>query len=132
MKTENERQSATGDGPSRAGARGRDKMEMGVYNTRTGKTLRSRARACEAFYDPAIDDEADDAVDYAMAETHGDPKFRSVWRFYCLQLGVNTFLDQLDVVLSCARLGEIWQPAKAFHARLRRIKDQLDKRGGAR
>lgn len=128
---ENERQSATGDGPSRACARGRDLMGMGVY-TCTGKTLRSRARACEDFYGPAIADDVDAAVDYAMAETHGDPKFRRILCFYCLRLGINTFLDQLDEVLSCARQGEIRQPAQAFHARLRRIKSQLDKRGGAR
>lgn len=116
--------------PSRTRVHVRDLMVMGVYNTCTDKSLRSRGRAREDFYAPVIAYDVDAAVDYGMSATHGDPKYRRAWCFYCLRLGINTFLDQLDAVLSCARQGEIHEPARAFHARLRHIKDQLDKQGG--
>ena len=118
--------------PSRTCACVRDLMVMGVYNTCTDKSPRSRAHACEDFYGPAIAYDVDAAVDYGMSLTHGNPKYRRAWCFYCLRLGINTFLDQLDEVLACAREGEIHEPARAFHARLRHIKDQFDKRGGAK
>ena len=137
--TETERPSATAGGPSRACARGRVLKVKGSINT--SNPLRTRACATQArvregypaaFYGPAIADEVDSAVNYALESTGNSRDYRRAWCFYCLRLGVNTFLDQLDEVLSCARQGEIRQPAQAFHARLRRIKSQLDKRGGAR
>ena len=91
---------------------------------------RARARVRARFFDPAIADEVDAAVDEAMAQTGGSARFRRIWCFYCLRLGINTFLDQLDSVMSCARQGEIRYPAQAFHARLRRIKGQIDSQTG--
>ena len=112
-------------------ARGRDLMGMGI-DICTEESLRSRARARvrARFFDPAIADEVDAAVDEAMAQTGGSARFRRIWCFYCLRLGINTFLDQLDSVMSCARQGEIRYPAQAFHARLRRIKGQIDSQEG--
>ena len=110
--------------PSRA--RTRDLMGMGS-NTSTGNTLRSRAGVRERFYDPAIANDLDAAVDYAMAETGGDARYRACWCFYCLHLGINTFVEQVDRVMSYYRAGEIAEPPKAFHKRLKRLKDQLDK-----
>lgn len=113
--------------PARGAARGCDPMGMGM-NIHTGGSPGSRARAREGFYDPAITDQVDAAVDEAMAQTGGSRRFRRAWCFYCLHLGINTFLDQLDCVMSCMRQGEIRYPARAFHARLRRIKNQIDGR----
>lgn len=112
---------------SRACTRGRDQMGMGINNTSAYSTLRSRARVKDRFYDPAIASDVDTAVDYALAQTGGDREYRSCWCFYCLKLGLNTFLDQLWSVISCAKAGELRSPCRAFHKRLKRMKDQLDK-----
>lgn len=115
---------------SRASA-GVQKVKVSEYTY--GNALRTRSRVRESFYDPAITLDVDAAVDYALATTHNSTSYRSVLCFYCLRLGLNTFLDQLDLVLSLARQGEIRDPARAFHARLRRLKNQLDNRkGGAK
>ena len=105
----------------------RDLMGMGS-NTCTGSTLRSRAGVRERFYDPAVASDVDAAVDEAMRQTGGDARYRRAWCHYCLHIGVNTFVDQLDSVMASARQGEIRNPASAFHARIRRMKDQLDER----
>ena len=114
----------------RAGARGKDVKKDGDGVSKTNGSPRSRARAREAFYDPAIEDDADAATDYALAKTGGSAKYRGVWRFYCLEIGLNTFLDQLHRVLACHRQGEIKFPARAFHARIRNMKTQLDRANG--
>ena len=112
--------------PSRV--RGRDLMGMGS-NTCKYKSLRSRAGVRERFYDPAIASDVDAAVDEAMRQTGGDARYRRAWCHYCLHIGVNTFIDQLDCVLAAARQGELRNPASAFHARIRRMKDQMDEAG---
>lgn len=99
--------------------------------SKTNESPRSRARAYEAFYDPAIENDADAATDYALSKTGGSAKYRGVWRFYCLQIGINTFLHQLYVVLSSYRQGELRYPARAFHARIRNMKTKLDEVKGA-
>ena len=114
-------------------ARGRDLMGDGY--SYTSNTLRSRARACEDFYGAAIAREVDAAVDYALELTLGDTNFRRAWCFYCLRLGINTFLDQLESVMGCYRQGELRKPASAFHARLRQMLNQVqgaNGKGGAR
>lgn len=121
-----------GEGGGRGGgeasrARGRDLMVMGG-NTCKYKPLGSRAGVRERFYDPAVASDVDAAVDEAMRQTEGDSRYRRAWRYYCLHIGVNTFVDQLDSVMASARQGEIRNPASAFHARIRRMKDQLDER----
>lgn len=123
-------------------ARACDLMGYGYSNTCTGNTHRSRASVREArtrvgedFYGPAIARDVDVAVDHALATTNGSPDFRRAWCFYCLRLGVNTFIDQLDSVLACARQGELRNPARAFHARLRKMLNGIcgqAKKGGAR
>lgn len=130
----------TEDAASRT--RVRDLMGYGYSNTCTGNTHRSRASVREArtrvgedFYGPAIARDVDVAVDHALATTNGSPDFRRAWCFYCLRLGVNTFIDQLDSVLACARQGELRNPARAFHARLRKMLNGIcgqAKKGGAR
>ena len=116
--------------PSRTCARDKEFKKDGDGVSKTNGSLRSRARACEGFYDPAIEDDADAATDYAMKQTGGNPKYHGVWRFYCLAIGINTFLHQLYEVLACHRLGEIRFPARAFHARIRNMKARLDQPKG--
>ena len=117
----------------RARVRDREVRKDGDGVGKTNGSPRSRARAYEAFYDPAIEDDADVATDYALKKTGGSAKYRGVWRFYCLQIGINTFLEQLNRVLSCYRQGELRFPARAFHARIRNMKTRLDKaEGGAK
>ena len=118
--------------PARTCARDKEVKKDGDGVSKTNGSPRSRARAYEAFYDPAIEDDADVATDFALKETGGSAKYRGVWRFYCLQIGINTFLHQLSVVLSSYRQGELRYPARAFHARIRNMKTKLDEaRGGA-
>ena len=57
--------------PSRTCARDKDVKKDGDGVSKTNGSLRSRARACEGFYDPAIEDDADAATDYAMKQTSG-------------------------------------------------------------
>ena len=117
----------------RACARDKEVKKDGDGVSKTNGSPRSRARAHEAFYDPAIEDDADAATDFALKKTGGSAKYRGVWRFYCLQIGINTFLEQLNRVLSCYRQGELRFPARAFHARIRNMKTKLDEaKGGAR
>ena len=119
-------------GPSRTCARDKEVKKDGDGVSKTNGSPRSRARAYEAFYDPAIEDDADAATDFALKKTGGSVKYRGVWRFYCLQIGINTFLHQLSVVLSSYRQGELRYPARAFHARIRKMKTRLDEaKGGA-
>ena len=118
-------------GLSRARARDMEIKKDGDGVSMTNGSLRSRARAYEAFYDPAIEDDADAATEHALKETGGSAKYRSVWRFYCLEIGINTFLHQLSVVLSSYRQGELRYPARAFHARIREMKTKLDEVKGA-
>ena len=111
---------------SPARVRGRDLMGDGMLDACTGTSgSHARARVREDFYGPTIVRDTDAAVDYALETARGDGRFRRAWCFYCLRLGVNTFLDQLDSVLACARQGEIREPARAFHARLRKLTTQL-------
>ena len=120
--------------PSRVCARASKEVNKdGDGVSSTNEFLRSRAHAREAFYGPAICSDADSATDFALRQTGGSVKFRGIWRYYCLKIGINTFLDQLDIVISCYRHGEIDLPAQAFHARIRRMKTQLDRSmGGAK
>ena len=116
----------------RACARDKEVNKDGDGVSKTNGSPRSRARAYEAFYDPAIEDDADAATDYALKKTGGSARYRGVWRHYCLEIGINTFLNQLCVVLSSYRQGELRHPARAFHARIRNMKTKLDEaKGGA-
>ena len=116
--------------PARTCARDKEVNKDGDGVSKTNGSPRSRARAHEAFYDPAIEDDADVATDYALKKTGGSAKYRGVWRFYCLQIGINTFLDQLCVVLSSYQKGELMFPARAFHARIRNMKTKFDETKG--
>ena len=116
--------------PVRTCARDKEVKKDGDGVSKTNGSPRSRARAYEAFYDPAIEDDADAATDYALKQTGGSAKYRGVWRHYCINIGINTFLHQLCVVLSSYRQGELRYPARAFHARIRNMKTKLDETKG--
>ena len=118
--------------PARTCARDKEVKKDGDGVSKTKGSPRSRARAYEAFYDPAIENDADVATNYALKKTGGSAKYRGVWRHYCINIGINTFLQQLYVVLSSYRQGELRFPARAFHARIRNMKTKLDEtKGGA-
>jgi len=87
------------------------------------------------LYGPTIRREVDEAVDRALAETGGDARYRRALCFYCLRLGLNTFIDQLFDVMSCYGQNELDNPARAFHARLRKLTTHIFgriRKGGAR
>ena len=115
----------------RAGVRDKEVKKDGDGVSKTNGSPRSRARAYKTFYDPAIENDADVATDYALKKTGGSAKYRGVWRHYCINIGINTFLHQLCVVLSSYRQGEITFPQRAFHARIRNMKTKLDEAKGA-
>ena len=106
-------------GPSRTRA-------CGLYvngNTSILKApLRPRAYACTWR-------EACKAADYVL-EHFGNPlRDRGIWVWYCQRLGLETFLDLADEVISSARQHEIKWPIRAFH---RHLKDALIAQGGAK
>ena len=84
--------------------------------------LRPRAYACTWR-------EACKAADYVL-EHFGNPlRDRGIWVWYCQRLGLDTFLDFADEVISSTRQHEIKWPTRAFH---RHLKDELIARGGAK
>ena len=104
---------------SRTRARGLD--VDGNNNIIIEPPLRPRACACTWR-------EACKAADYVL-ENFGDPiRDRGIWVWYCQRLGLNTFLELADEIISSARQGEIKWPVRAFQ---RHLMDALPK-GGAR
>ena len=70
--------------------------------------------------------EACKAADYVL-EHFGDPKRdRGIWVWYCERIGLSTFLDLADEILSSWNQREIRWPARAFQ---RHLMDALPKEG---
>ena len=87
---------------------------------------RPRVHACEELR--CTWREACKAADYVL-EHFGNPlRDRGIWVWYCQRLGLGTFLDLADEVISCARQHEIKWPVRAFQ---RHLMDALPK-GGAK
>jgi len=62
--------------------------------------------------------EACKAVDTVL-ENFGDrQRDRGIWVWYCQRIGLNTFFDIADEVISCWRQGEIRWPVRAFQKHL--------------
>ena len=62
--------------------------------------------------------EAVKAADYVL-EYFGDrSRDRGIWVWYCRRIGLDTFLDIADEVISSARQGELRWPIRAFHRHL--------------
>ena len=106
-------------GPSRTCARG---LYVNGNASIPTAPLRPRAHACTWR-------EACKAADYVL-EHFGNPlRDRGIWVWYCQRLGLGTFLDLADEVISSARQHEIKWPVRAFH---RHLKDALQAKGGAK
>ena len=70
--------------------------------------------------------EACKAADYAL-EHFGDPRRdRGIWVWYCQRIGLSTFLDLADEIISSWNQREIRWPVRAFQ---RHLMDALPKEG---
>ena len=70
--------------------------------------------------------EACKAADYAL-EHFGDPRRDSgIWVWYCQRIGLDTFLDLADEIISSWNQREIRWPVRAFQ---RHLMDALPKEG---
>ena len=87
---------------------------------------RSAAEAAAVF--AATWTEACKATDEVLAH-FGHPGDRGIWVWYCQRLGLDTFLDLANEVISSARQHEIKWPVRAFQ---RHLKDELIAQGGAK
>ena len=85
-----------------------------------GSKPRGRARTREAL--ECTWREACKAADYVL-ERFGDPRRdRGIWVWYCQRIGLDTFLDLADEIISCWEQREIRYPVRAFQ---RNLKDTL-------
>ena len=81
---------------------------------------RRRARTREALL--CTWREACKATDYVL-EHFGNPRRdRGIWVWYCQRIGLDTFLDLADEIISCWKQREIKYPIRAFQ---RNLKDAL-------
>jgi hypothetical protein len=95
-------------------ARGLDVNGLG--NVLDNASLRPRVRVRERLL--CTWREAVKAADYVL-EYFGDrSRDRGIWVWYCRRIGLDTFLDIADEVISSARQGELRWPIRAFHRHL--------------
>ena len=59
--------------------------------------------------------EAVKAADYVLEHFGNRDRDRGIWVWYCRRIGLDTFLDIADEVISSARQGELRWPSRAFH-----------------
>ena len=62
--------------------------------------------------------EAVKAADYVLEHFGNRDHDRGIWVWYCRRIGLGTFLDIADEVISSARQGELRWPIRAFHRHL--------------
>ena len=62
--------------------------------------------------------EAVKAADYVLEHFGNRDRDRAIWVWYCRRIGLDTFLDIADEVISSARQGELRWPIRAFHRHL--------------
>ena len=72
--------------------------------------------------------EAVKAADYVLEHFGDRGRDRGIWIWYCRRIGLDTFLDIADEVISSARQGELRWPTRAFH---RHLQESLPKGGAA-
>ena len=70
--------------------------------------------------------EAVKATDYALEHFGNRDRDRGIWIWYCRRIGLDTFLDIVDEVISCTRQGELRWPARALQ---RHLQEALPKEG---
>ena len=109
------------DTPSRARVRGLDVDGLYISNS---SPLRPRVRAKERLL--CTWREAVKATDYALEHFGNRDRDRGIWVWYCRRIGLDTFLDIVDEVISSARQGELRWPARALQ---RHLQEALPKEG---
>ena len=62
--------------------------------------------------------EAVKAADYVLEHFGNRSRDRGIWVWYCRRIGLGTFLDIADEVISSTRQGELRWPTRAFHRHL--------------
>ena len=62
--------------------------------------------------------EAVKAADYVLEHFGNRSRDRGIWVWYCRRIGLDTFLDIADEVISSTRQGELRWPTRAFHRHL--------------
>ena len=62
--------------------------------------------------------EAVKAADYVLEHFGNRDRDRAIWVWYCRRIGLGTFLDIADEVISSTRQGELRWPTRAFHRHL--------------
>ena len=107
--------------PSCARVRGLD--VDGLYFSNSSP-LRPRVRAKERLL--CTWREAVKATDYALEHFGDRERDRGIWIWYCRRIGLDTFLDIVDEVISCTRQGELRWPARALQ---RHLQEALPKEG---
>ena len=107
----------------RACARG---IDVDGVITCNSESLRPRARAGEKLL--CTWREAVKAADYVLEHFGNRDRDRGIWVWYCRRIGLNTFLDIADEVISSGRQGEIRWPVRAFQ---RHLQEALPKEGVA-
>lgn len=95
----------------------------GLYIS-TSSPLRPRVRAKERLL--CTWREAVKATDYALEHFGDRERDRGIWIWYCRRIGLDTFLDIVDEVISCTRQGELRWPARALQ---RHLQEALPKEG---
>ncbi len=71
--------------------------------------------------------EAVKAADCVLEHFGDRSRDRGIWVWYCRRIGLGTFLDIADEVISSTRQGELRWPTRAFH---RHLQEALPKEGG--
>ena len=102
-------------------ARGLDVDGLYISNS---SPLRPRVRAKERLL--CTWREAVKATDYALEHLGDRERDRGIWVWYCRRIGLDTFLDIVDEVISCTRQGELRWPARALQ---RHLQEALPKEG---
>ena len=62
--------------------------------------------------------EAVKAADYVLEHFGDRSRDRGIWVWYCRRIGLGTFLDIADEVISSTQQGELRWPTRAFHRHL--------------
>ena len=96
----------------RARARGLD-VDGNVNIPTSPRRPRARARTLCTWR------EACKAADYVLEHFGNHLRDRGLWVWYCQRIGLDTFLELADEVISCWRQGEIRYPVRAFQKNLK-------------
>ena len=99
-------------------------LDVDGLNNFKGSPLRPRVRAKEPLL--CTWREAVKATDYALEHFGNRDRDRGIWIWYCRRIGLDTFLDIVDEVISCTRQGELRWPARALQ---RHLQEALPKEG---